>query len=146
MRLGDPLTSALHRLTSLPPVLEGRGQPPSSTLLQPPTPRAAAPSSRESVRPPLRGWRPRPLPRLGKGRKKGAIRFSSLALLRTENPPLFCLLILQLLDTRRWVLFVPNKKGNVPRCFCSSCSQPPVPGRPERSVLVQRFPQIRGAP
>lgn len=40
-------------------------------------------------------------PSWGRGGMKGAIRFSSLALLRIENPPFFCLLIHQLLDTRR---------------------------------------------
>lgn len=59
------------------PFEKGRGQPPPSTLLQ--ASRAAAPSSREFVRPP-----PSACPSQGRGGKKGAILFSSLTLLSRE--------------------------------------------------------------
>lgn len=81
---------------------EGRGQLPPSSLLQPPLCRAAAPSS-ESVRPPPLVEATSPL-LVGERVGRRVPFILNLALLRTGNPPFFCLFIHQLLDIRRWGL------------------------------------------
>lgn len=109
MRLGDPPLPALSWQAPLLSSGEGRGQLPPSPLLQ--VPWAAAPNSLVAVLLPPWGWRPSPALARGRSGRKGAIGFSSLAPLRTENSPFFCPLIRQLLDTRRWRLSESRKRG-----------------------------------
>lgn len=83
----------------------------------------------------------------GRGGKKGASLFSSLAPLRTENPPFFCLLIHQFLATWRWEGGRhPNQETGTCPMFLRPCLIVACPRATKEPDFGAAGPQPRRAP